>query len=196
MKGLPDVLALGVQVSASRCYNGFTWPERMTSNPPQRIERYKRGNNPTVCSITGFSDPLFPRDRGYIFSHNEDYRRPLWWHPVSRLTHQTLHARFKNPRKWFDLVARHYVHGAWFTLLSMNPARQFPLPNQPGGRFDLIYPQGLPDFDKPDPALGDFLGLSRELFLSTDLREPIRALWKWPLSPAPAAVDPPIRRRA
>lgn len=194
--GMPAVLQAGRDVHKQRVYNGFVWAERSAANKPQRVERYENGNDPKVCSMTGFSDPARSRDRGYIFTHNEDYSRPLWWHPVSRLTHRILHARFYEPRKWFDWVAAHYKHGAWFTFLSMNPLKQFP---GPGRGFEFIYPSGLPGPYEVWPDYADQIGLSEELFRSRDLREPIRALWRLPerqplVADRGALIDPPKRR--
>lgn len=195
--GLPAILQMGRDVHKARVYNGFPWKVRTKMNAPQRVERYERGNDPKVCSVTGFTDPTKPRDRGYIFSHNEDYDRPLWWHPVSRLTHRIMHARFYEPRKWFDWVGQHYQHGAWFTFLSMNPTLQWP---KEGRTFYSIYPSGLPTPDERWTDYADQIGLSRDLFFSSDLRKPITALWRLPERVVPttnrdALLNPPARQR-
>jgi hypothetical protein len=49
-----DLLTTGKLLSKSRRYNGFSWEERIASNPPQRILRRQRGS-PDTCGITGFS---------------------------------------------------------------------------------------------------------------------------------------------
>lgn len=185
-----DYLVAGRRLLDSRVYNGFTWDERIAVNPVQRTRR--RHDNPLVCSISGYSAPHDPKGSGYMFTHLEDYRRPLEWLPVGKRAHRLLHARFVNPRDWFDFVAEHYVHGAWWTMLVMSPV-------QCARPFDRCYPQGLPMHEERWEAFATAAGLSRDLFRARDIREPIRALWKFPTVPVPAEpveIAPPPRRRA
>jgi hypothetical protein len=125
---------------ADRYYNGFSPDERALLSRPQREERYKLGNNPLVCCVTGFSRPDDPRGAGYMFTHLEDYRRPLDWYPVSKRVHYLLHRRFIDPLPWQRLVKRNYKRGAWFTLLTMDVRDMY----KP---FDEVYPAGLPAAD-------------------------------------------------
>lgn len=121
-------------------YNGWSWEERCAITPIQnealRTGKIKR---PTTCSICGFSDPANPKGRGYIFLHTERYDRPLEIYPVCKRCHAALHARFRDPERFRVLVADNFVEGAWFTLLSFDPASQF----RP---FEETYPMGLPRF--------------------------------------------------
>lgn len=125
---------------AERLYNGFSSSQRASLSHSQRVERYQCGNNPHVCCVTGFSRPDDPKGAGYIFTHLEDYRKPLEWYPMSKRAHYLLHRRFIDPKPWERLVAKHYRKGAWFTLLTMNVADMY----RP---FDEIYPVGLPSAD-------------------------------------------------
>lgn len=119
-------------------YNGFSHDERVATNPIQR-DALARGliQRPDTCSICGFSDPVDPKGRGYIFLHLEDYRRPLEFLPVCKTCHAALHARFRAPDRWRTVLDRHAAPGRWFMLLTMGPASQ----TMP---FDRIYPAGLP----------------------------------------------------
>lgn len=188
LMGMHDYLTAGKALQASRIYNGFTWEERIAVNAVQRTRR--RRDNPTVCSISGYSAPHDLKGSGYIFTHLEDYRRALEWLPVGKRAHRLLHARFTNPREWFDFVAANYVHGAWWTMLVMSPI-------QCGRQFDRCYPVGLPMHDERWEDFATAAGISRELFTARDIREPIRALWKFPVvaKPAPVEIAPPARRR-
>ncbi len=139
-------------------YNGFDQVTRAATNRPQR-EALRAGviEQPLVCCITGFSRPDDPQGAGYQFLHLEDYRRPLDFYPVSKSAHAALHARFRDPERWKRVVHANYVAGAWFTLLSMNPADQ-------AVDFDKLYPEGLPG---PGETWTDYaagLGISREMF--------------------------------
>ncbi|MCP4185675.1 MAG: hypothetical protein GY761_20620 [Hyphomicrobiales bacterium] len=140
-----------------RIYNGFSNKERYRLSIPQRAERYKKGNNPSVCCMTGFSRPDDIKGAGYMLAHLEDYRRPLDWLPMSNRAHNLLHRRFKTPQKWFRLVAKHYVHGAWFTFLTMNVQDMY----RP---YDEIYPHDLPKLGETWPDLADELGIERGSF--------------------------------
>src|ERR1700676_1639823 len=119
-------------------YNGFDWETRYATNRPQRIA-IKSGiiQQPTVCSITGFSRPEDLQGAGYIFPPLENYSKPLDFYPGCKSAHAALHARFRDPARWFRLVSRHYVHGAWWTFLSMLEADMLP-------PFAEVYPEGLP----------------------------------------------------
>jgi hypothetical protein len=88
-----------------------------------------------------------------MFMHLEDYLAPLEFLPVSKSTHAALHGRFRDPARWSRLVARHYVHGAWFTFLTMDEADM----RRP---FGEIYPLGLPKVGELWPALADRLGVT------------------------------------
>lgn len=193
-----DYITAGRALTASRFYNGFSPEQRQLVNAPQR--NYKRANphlEPTVCSISGYSRPDDPKGAGYIFSHLEHYGvdQCLEWLPTSKLAHRLLHARFTDPRSWFDFVYRNYQHGAWFTFLVMSPTKV--------GRwsYDRIYPMGLPKQGEFWTDYATACGIDRELFKARDLRDPIRALWSFPepleqVAPAPLVIDPPARRRA
>lgn len=186
-----DLLITGKLLSKSRRYNGFTWEERIASNPPQRILRRQRGS-PDTCGITGFSRPDDLKGSGYIFTHLEDYRNVGDWYPVSKRTHARMHARFTDPRSWFDLVYDHYQHGAWFTFLVMSPTKVLG-----NWGFDRIYPRGLPKDGEFWATYATACGLERDLFKARDLREPIRALWSFPAPPEAALspIQPRARRR-
>lgn len=140
-----------------RWYNGFSSEERHLLSKPQRHERYSRGNNPTVCCMTGYSRPNDPSGAGYMFTHLEDYSRPLHWYPMSKRAHYLLHRRFIDPRPWLRLVARHYVHGAWFTFLTMDVADMY----RP---FAEVYPDGLPAHNERWAKLAEELCLSEDRF--------------------------------
>lgn len=140
-----------------RTYNGFDYQSRMSTCRPQRQERYELGNNPTVCCITGFTRPDDPKRNGYMFAHLEDYRKPLDWYPVSKRAHALLHRRFLEPEKWMRFIAKHYVHGAWFTFLTMDVRDMY-------RSFDDIYPDGLPLLGETWPEYADELGITHQLF--------------------------------
>ena len=140
-----------------RIYNGFSNHERLHLSKPQKVERYKKGNNPSVCCMTGFSRPDDIKGAGYMLAHLEDYHRPLDWLPMSNSAHNLLHRRFKSPQKWKRLVAKHYVHGAWFTLLTMDIRDMY----RP---YADTYPDGLPKLDENWPELADKMGINRSTF--------------------------------
>ena len=118
-------------------YNGFDHSQRVATNPIQNAAlRDGRLIRPDTCSVCGFSDPANIKGKGYIFSHLEDYRRPLDILPVCKSCHAALHARFRDPERWLRIAGQHQ-QGRWFTLLSMDPASQ----TRP---FDETYPRGLP----------------------------------------------------
>jgi len=197
MQGLNDYIAAGRKVSKDRWYNGFSPQARNGVNQPQRVERYQRGNNPTVCSITGYTRPDDPKGAGYMFTHLEDYsiEKSTEWLPVSKLAHRLLHARFVDPRSWFDFVARNYKHGAWWTMLVMSPVKMY-------RSYDEVYPVGLPKDGEFWEAFATEAGISRDLFLSRDLRDPIRFFWGFPEVSKPKGIlpsrfiNPPKRKRA
>ena len=137
-----------------RWYNGFSPEDRALLSKPQRAERYSRGNNPTVCCMTGFTRPDALKGTGYMFTHLEDYRQPLNWYPMSKRAHTLLHRRFLEPEKWMRLVEKHYVHGAWFTLLTMNVSDMY----KP---FDEVYPLGLPDHNSLWCDYADVCGVTK-----------------------------------
>ena len=150
-----SVRALAEANWRARTYNGFPADYRASSNAPQRTERYDRGRNPIRCCMTGYSRPDDPKGAGYIFTHLEDYRRPLDWYPMSKRAHYLLHRRFIDPIAWLKLVIRNYEHGAWFTLLTMDVRDMY----QP---FDQTYPYGLPGAEELWPALADEMGISEQ----------------------------------
>lgn len=92
--------------------------------------------------------------------HLEDYAVPLQFYPVARYAHALLHQRFTDPLAWNRLVRKHYVHGAWFTLLTMDPADM-------GRRFAEVYPQGLPAEGEVRPAVADALGITPAHFVDS-----------------------------
>ncbi len=49
----------------------------------------------------------------------------------------SLHARFRDPKRWLKILSQHAQPGRWFMLLSMDPESQ----TRP---FDQIYPNGFP----------------------------------------------------
>lgn len=184
---LADYVKVGkIVCNAPWHYNGFPPDQRALVNKPQR--ETKKANphlEPTVCDMTGWTDPDDPRGRGYIFTHLENYElgECLDWLPVSKLTHRILHARFTNPKGWFRYVAQHYRHGAWWTMLCMSPVKMFVRPAPDGGilrPYWSVYPIGLP---KPGEYWEDYatkVGISRDLFLAEDIRETIRFFWDFP----------------
>jgi hypothetical protein len=128
-------------------YNGFDWERRCLTTPVQKAAvRAGRIRQPTTCGITGTGT-------GYVFMHLEDYTQPLDFYPVGRSAHHLLHQRFTDPLPWMRLVRHYYVHGAWFTLLSMDPADM-------ARPFAEVYPQGLPREGECWPGLADELGLT------------------------------------
>lgn len=148
----------------NRWYNGFSPKDRAVLSKPQRYERYSRGNNPTVCCVTGFTKPEDPKGAGYMFTHLEDYRNPLAWIPMSKRAHYVLHRRFVDPHSWLRLVAKHYVHGAWFTLLTLNVEDMY----RP---FDEVYPKGLPGQHELWPNFADELRIESNLYAECNLSE-------------------------
>ena len=140
-----------------RIYNGFSNHERLHLSKPQKVERYKKGNNPSVCCMTGFSRPDDIKGAGYMLAHLEDYRRPLDWLPMSNRAHNLLHRRFKSPQNWKRLVAKHYVHGAWFTFLTMDIRDMY----RP---YDDIYPDGLPKLGECWPDMAARMAIDRSAF--------------------------------
>lgn len=187
-----DFITTGKMLGRSRSYNGFDWDARIATNKPQRILRRQLGE-PTTCCITGFSRPHDLKGSGYVFLHLEDYRNVRDWYPVSKRTHARMHARFTDPRSWFDLVYDHYEHGAWFTMLVMSPTKVLG-----NWGFDRIYPRGLPKDGEFWASYATACGLEREMFRDRDLRVPIRALWSFPTPPelAQSPIQPRARRRA
>lgn len=109
-----------------RPYNGFTPRERRAWNHLERP-------TPDRCSICGRGPPEKP-----VAWHGEDYRRPDSIYAVCRACHNAIHIRFRRPDHWQRLVRRHEHPGAWFTLLSIDPASL----TRP---FDETYPEGLPE---------------------------------------------------
>lgn len=140
-----------------RWYNGYSNKQRSLANRPQREERYKRGNNPTTCCMTGYSRTDDLKGAGYMFTHLENYDEPLNWYPMSKRAHYLLHRRFLDPKPWMRLVARNYRHGAWFILLTMNVSEMY----EP---FKNTYPNGLPEYDQLWPQYADKLGVSQTSF--------------------------------
>ena len=133
-------------------YNGWSWEERIATNPIQRAGK-QAGEiiQPTVCGITGQPSP-------YVFLHLEDYGRPLdAILPVGKWEHSKLHARFTDPIPWQRLVRERYVHGAWWTFLTMDPTDML----RP---FADVYPRGLPSHKELWPELADELALSPSAF--------------------------------
>lgn len=203
---IADYVEVGRKVNKARFYNGFTPAERGYSNAPQREARRNPEMNPLVCSISGYSVPYDPKGKGYMFTHLEDYSRDEVinsWLPCSKLAHRLLHARFTDPRAWFDFVARNYVHGAWWTMLVMSPFKMRPAYDANGVRrppYWSIYPNGLPRVGEFWEDYATKAGISRELFQTADTRVPIRHFWQFPRVEMPAppkvyAPAPPARRR-
>lgn len=120
-----------------RPYNGWTWKERCAVTPIQnKALREGRLQRPTVCSICLDSRSEYPKGRDYRFLHTEDYSRPLNILPCCKPCHAALHARFDDPARWLEVVKENWRKGAWFTLLSMDPASQYQ-------SFSVTYPNGL-----------------------------------------------------
>ncbi len=71
---------------------------------------------------------------------------------MSKYAHTLLHRRFIEPDKWMRFVAKHYVHGAWFTFLTMDVWDMY----RP---YDDIYPDGLPCAKKTWPEYADAKGI-------------------------------------
>ncbi len=79
--------------------------------------------------------------------HCEDYRLTESAYAICRRCHYAIHIRFLRPDHWQSMVRQYQYPGAWFTLLSLDPAsRQTP--------YDRLYPHGLP------PAFGALPSLS------------------------------------
>ena len=102
-------------------YNGFSPRERRVWNHLVRPVALH-------CSICGCG-PEKP-----VGWHGEDYRRA----DSCRACHNAIHMRFRRPDHWQRLVRQHEHPGAWFTLLSIDPASL----TRP---FDETYPEGLPE---------------------------------------------------
>ncbi len=94
-----------------------------------------------------------------MFTHLEDYRDPLNWYPMSKRAHHLLHRRFVEPKPWLKLVAKHYIHGAWFTFLTMDVRDMY----RP---YCEVYPKGLPKHNETWFEEANHLGLSLNLFVS------------------------------
>ncbi len=151
-----DALEAAQKNRRDRCYNGYTNEQRALANRPQREERYKRGRNPTKCCVTGFTRPDDLKGIGYQTTHLELYDDPLNWYPMSKRSHHLLHKRFIDPQPWLRLVQKHYRHGAWFTMLSMDVRDMYK-------SYDEIYPHGLPGPDELWHEYADELGITGEL---------------------------------
>jgi hypothetical protein len=134
----------------------------MAAIKPQKKMGVKSSDIPrfTSCCITGFRDTSDPEGKGHMFLHLEDYRRPTDLEAIyslSRKSHAALHARFTSPERWLSLVKEHYVHGAWFTLLSMDPADMH-------RQFDDVYPEGLPSAGEFWTGVSDEFGIGQSTF--------------------------------
>lgn len=118
-------------------YNGASWAERCAVTPIQNA-MFRSGQlvRPTVCTICGFSDPARINGSGYIFAHLERYDRPAELFPVCKRCHAALHARFREPERWFSVLHRVAAPGSWAFALSLDPASQW----RP---FEETYPNGL-----------------------------------------------------
>lgn len=135
-------------------YNGWSWDERTAVTPLQK-QATREGliRKPSVCQITG-------EGASYVYQHNENYGDHLVFYAVGRFVHSALHARFTEPLSWNRLVRKHYVHGAWFTFLTMDPADM----QRP---YEEIYPEGLPADGEVWPEMADRLGLSPHAFVTS-----------------------------
>lgn len=97
-------------------YNGFSHEERVHV---WQLQSWFTDNGwwekPKVCSITGRMDR--------VAWHSEDYYNwPTSSFPIQQGIHLSLHARFKNPKAWQDIVSRYSVTGdEWFARLSLEP---------------------------------------------------------------------------
>ena len=119
-------------------YNGFDGEARRAVTPVQNAAiRSGKLIRPTRCCICGDSRSEFPHGRDYRFLHTEDYRKPLLIYPLCKRHHADLHARFRDPQRWQNVLLRYGKPGEWFTLLSLDPASQW----RP---FDETYVGGLP----------------------------------------------------
>ena len=128
-------------------YNGFDDKARRAVTPIQN-EAIRKGElvRPTKCNICGFSDPAHPQGRGYIYLHTEDYRLALLIYPLCKRHHADLHARFRDPERWQRVLRQYARPGAWFTLLSLDPASQW-------RSLSETYPEGLPPADDPPQGI-------------------------------------------
>lgn len=156
-------------------YNGWSWDQRCQITPVQNAAiRAGKIVRPTFCGMTGHNG-------GYVYMHTEDYERPLAFYSIARFAHALLHQRFTDPLPWNRLVRKHYVHGAWFTFLTMDPTDM-------QRRFVEVYPHGLPPEGEAWPTLADAIGLTpahfavsvaevaqRGLFAGNPWQEPIEA---------------------
>jgi hypothetical protein len=111
--------------SAMNFYNGFCPRERRAWNG-------RALPIPRQCSICGCG----PDERPLAY-HGEDYRSMDSVYAICRRCHYAIHIRFRRPDHWRKVLRQHQYPGAWFTLLSIDPASLW----RP---FDETYPQGLP----------------------------------------------------
>lgn len=116
-------------------YNGFTMAERRVVNPLFRAA-LARGflDAPQTCSICGIMQSAVAPIR--MEWHLEDYRHYLRPYAICHSCHWTLHSRFKHPRRWARLIARHSDVN-WVQNLTMDPLSK----SRP---FDETYPDGVP----------------------------------------------------
>lgn len=112
-------------------YNGFSPRDRRAWNGLGRPI-------PRQCSLCGCGQE-WP-----LAYHAEDYRRADSVYAICRRCHYAIHMHFLRPDHWQRMVRQHGYPGAWFTLLSTDPASL----ERP---FDKTYPEGLPLAGSPSP---------------------------------------------
>lgn len=119
-------------------YNGWSWSERCAVTPIQNA-MFRSGQlvRPTTCSVCGLSDLSRINGSAYIYSHLERYDRPSEIYPTCKRCHASLHARFRDPQRWQQVLQQHGRPGSWILALSLDPASQWQ-------QFVLTYERGLP----------------------------------------------------
>lgn len=120
-------------------YNGWSPQERLATLPIQKAA-IASGElaRPTACSICGVTGSRDWKAHDAVWLHDENYADPLAAYAACRRCHRLLHERFEQPAPWLQLVRQYARGGAWFELLSMDPASL----RQP---FAITYPSGLPN---------------------------------------------------
>jgi len=118
-------------------YNGWTWKERMAVVPIQQAA-LRRGEikPPSKCRICGFEPTANARRPRRMIMHTERYDCPLEYLPLCQSCHAALHARFRDPHRWFALLARCEGGPEWAKILTMDP-------DSATRPFDETYPPAL-----------------------------------------------------
>ena len=115
-------------------YNGFSMAERRAVNPLLRAARAEGSlEAPETCSICSVAQSVSaPIRMEWHLEDYRDYRRP---YAICHRCHWSLHARFQQPHRWKNLIAR-CVDQSWTHKLTMDPVSK----SRP---FDETYPDGI-----------------------------------------------------